>query len=90
HILHPVFKGLRLGYPTKVEGSSTMLLNDCAPTAQIVKYTFPARENLPKVAFPEVEVTWYDGGLLPVRPEGVPAGKNLNDSGGAVIFHGTK
>ncbi|HBX45582.1 MAG TPA: oxidoreductase [Porphyromonadaceae bacterium] len=90
HILHPVFKGLRLGYPTKVEGSSTMLLNDCAPTAQIVKYTFPARENLPKVAFPEVEVNWYDGGLLPVRPEGVPAGKNLNDSGGAVIFHGTK
>mgnify|MGYP000894041099 FL=1 len=90
HILHPVFKGLNLGYPTKVQGSSTMLLNDCAPNAQMVKYVFPQRDNMPKVGMPEVEVYWYDGGLLPMRPEGVPAGKNLNDSGGAVIFHGTK
>lgn len=90
HILHPVFKGLNLGYPTKVQGSSTMLLNDCAPNAQMVKYVFPQRDNLPKVGMPEVEVYWYDGGLLPMRPEGVPAGKNLNDQGGGVIFHGTK
>lgn len=90
HILHPVFKGLNLGYPTKVQGSSTMLLNDCAPTAQMVKYVFPQRDNLPKVSMPEVEVFWYDGGLQPTRPEGVPAGKNLNDSGGSVVFHGTK
>ena len=90
HILHPVFKGLNLGYPTKVQGTSSMLLNDCAPNAQMVKYVFPERENLPKVAMPEVEVNWYDGGLTPFRPEGVPAGKNLNDQGGAAIFHGTK
>jgi len=90
HILHPVFKGLKLGYPTKIEGSSTMLLTDCAPSAQIVKYVFPARDNMPKVAMPEVEVVWYDGGLLPPRPAGVPEGKDLNDSGGGVIFHGTK
>ncbi|MEX0647390.1 MAG: Gfo/Idh/MocA family oxidoreductase, partial [Balneolaceae bacterium] len=31
HILHPVFKGLELGYPTKVQGSSTLLLRDSAP-----------------------------------------------------------
>lgn len=90
HILHPVFKGLNLGYPTKVQGSSTMLLTDCAPSAQMVKYTFPARENMPKVAMPEVEVTWYDGGLQPFRSESIPVGKNLNDQGGGVIFHGTK
>ena len=90
HILHPVFKGLNLGYPTKVQGSSTMLLTDCAPNAQMVKYVFPSRNNMPKVAMPEVEVFWYDGGLMPMRPEGVPAGKNLNDQGGGVIFHGTK
>ncbi len=90
HILHPVFKGLKLGYPTKVEGSSTSLLTECAPNAQIVKYTFPARDNMPKVGMPEVEVYWYDGGLQPPRPKGVPIGKNLNNSGGAVIFHGTK
>ena len=60
HILHPVFKGLQLGYPTKVEGSSTMLLTESAPNAEKVKYTFPARKGLPKVAFPEGDVYWYD------------------------------
>lgn len=90
HILHPVFKGLKLGYPTQVQGSSTALLTECAPNAEMVTYVFPARVNLPKVAMPEVTVTWYDGGLMPPRPAGVPAGKNLNDQGGGVIFHGTK
>ena len=90
HILHPVFKGLQLGYPTKVEGSSTMLLTESAPNAEKVKYTFPARKGLPKVAFPEVDVYWYDGGILPERPKGLPAGKNLNDNGGACIFYGSK
>ncbi|MHB9054541.1 MAG: Gfo/Idh/MocA family oxidoreductase [Paludibacteraceae bacterium] len=90
HMMHPIFKGLKLGYPTKVQGSSTLLLTDCAPTAQRVKYTFPARDNMPKVAMPEVEVYWYDGGILPMRPEGMPAGKDMNDSGGGVIFYGSK
>ncbi len=90
HILHPVFKGLRLGYPTKVQGSSTLLLTDCAPNAQMVELTFPARDNMPKVAMPEVKVTWYDGGLKPMRPAGFPANKDMNDEGGGVIFHGTK
>lgn len=90
HMLHPVFKSLKLGYPSKVQGNSTLLLADCAPTAQTVKYTFPARDNLPKVGMPEVEVYWYDGGIQPMRPKGVPDGKSLNDSGGGVIFHGTK
>lgn len=90
HILHPVFKGLNLGYPTQIQATSTMLLTDCAPNAEFVTYTFPARDNMPKVGMPEVEVTWYDGGLQPARPEGIPAGVNLNDSGGGVIFYGTK
>lgn len=90
HILHPVFKGLQLGYPDRVQGSSTALLTDCAPNAQMVKYVFPARAKKEKVNMPEVEVTWYDGGLTPPRPAGVPAGKSLNDSGGGAIFYGTK
>jgi hypothetical protein len=90
HILHPAFKALKLGYPTRVQGSSTLLLTESAPNAQTVKFVFPARDNLAKVGLPEVEVHWYDGGLKPVRPDGVPANKDLNDSGGGVIFHGTK
>lgn len=91
HILHPVFKGLKLGYPTKVQGSSTLLLQDCAPQAQHVRLTFPARDNMPKVAMPEVEVHWYDGGMMPDRPKGFPEGMQLMGGGGGLcIFHGTK
>jgi hypothetical protein len=92
HILHPVFAGLKLTYPTRVQGSSTLLLTDCAPNAEMVKLVYPAREQRPdyKIALPEVEVTWYDGGLEPMKPEGWPAGKDMNNDGGGVIFHGTK
>jgi len=90
HILHPVFKGLNLGYPTKAQGSSTLLLTDAAPVAQKVRLVFPERESLAKVAMPEVEVHWYDGGLQPLKPDGWPAGKDMNNQGGGVLFHGSK
>ena len=91
HIMQPVVAALKLGYPTKIQGSSTLLLADCAPNAQRVKFTFPARDNMPKVAMPEVEVYWYDGGIMPDRPEGFPEGKELMPgNGGLCIFHGTK
>ncbi len=90
HILHPVFKGLNLGYPTKAQGSSTLLLTDAAPVAQKVRLVFPERKKLAKVNMPEVEVHWYDGGLQPLKPEGWPAGKDMNNQGGGVLFHGSK
>ena len=92
HIMHPIFKGLKLGYPTKIQASSTLLLTDSAPVAQAIRYTFPERivPEIKKVKFPELEVHWYDGGIKPVMPKGWPAGKDMNDSGGACIFYGTK
>ena len=97
HILHPVFIGLELVYPIHAQGNSSLLLNDCAPVAESVKLTFPARapkrawKGMKKNAqFPQVDVHWYDGGIKWDLPEGWPAGKNPNDSGGGVIFHGTK
>ena len=92
HIMHPIFKGLKLQYPSKAQGSSTLLLTDCAPNAQMVKLTYPERvaPRGSKVKYPEVEVIWYDGGLQPPKPAGWPAGKNMNNQGGGVLFHGTK
>jgi hypothetical protein len=92
HILHPVFKGLRLQYPIKAQANSTLLLTDCAPNAEYVKFIYPARTGLKtdKVKFPEVEVTWSDGGIKPMFPNGWPAGKDMNDGGGGVLFHGSK
>ena len=92
HIMHPVFKGLKLKYPIKAQGSSTLLLTDCAPNAQMVTLTYPERvaPKGSKIKYPQVQVIWYDGGLQPPKPEGWPAGKDMNDAGGGVIFHGTK
>jgi len=89
HILHPAFLGLHLGYPIRTQGSSTMLLNECAPTAQMCEFTFPERKKPRgmKMNLPEMKLTWYDGGLKPMMPEGWPEGKNLTNG---LIFHGTK
>jgi predicted dehydrogenase len=91
HILYPAFKALKLGYPVSVEAASSTLLTDCAPRAEHVKLVYPARESMPKVAFPEVEIHWYDGGFMPDRPAGFPQGRQLMGLGGGLsIFHGTK
>ncbi|HHP7240992.1 MAG TPA: Gfo/Idh/MocA family oxidoreductase [Cyclobacteriaceae bacterium] len=90
HILHPVFEGLKLGYPIKAQGSSTLLLENCAPNAQSVKLIFPERDKVGRTKMPEVEVYWYDGGIRPELPENWPAGKNPNKAGGGSFFYGSK
>jgi predicted dehydrogenase len=88
HNMHPVFKALKLGYPTRVQGQSTQLKKDACPHAQVVKMTFPARPNLPRMAMPEVEVTWYDGGFHAMIPETLPDGKIWQGEG--CTLYGTK
>lgn len=88
HNMHPVFKVLQLGYPIKVQGQSSQLKKDSCPVSQLVKMTFPARPNLPFMAMPEVEVTWYDGGLHAPIPENLPDGRKWLAEGCAL--YGTK
>lgn len=88
HNMHPAFKVLKLGYPTRVQGQSTQLKPDACPHAQIVKMTFPARPDLPNMAMPEVEVTWYDGGFRPMIPAVLPEGRTWQGEGCAI--HGSK
>jgi len=61
-------------------------MSDCCPTAEKVIYTFPERGQKYKLKLPEVQVTWYDGGLTPPRPAGAD-GKDLEN---CTIFYGTK
>ena len=63
HQLDPVFRSLKLEYPTSVEASTSGVNDETAPLASIVRYEFPARGGLPPVT-----LTWYDGGLMPARP----------------------
>ena len=90
HIIDPVFKALKLEYPTSVDATSTYFNNDSLPNAEIVRFEFPARDNLPKVAMPEVTVHWYDGGLMPSRLEELKPGELMGDENGGCIFYGTK
>lgn len=90
HIIDPICWALDLKYPIKVNGSSTLSNLYSPPHAQMVEYTFPARPAQGKVKMPEVKVMWYDGGLMPPRPEELAAGEMMGDSNGGIIFIGTK
>jgi len=92
HIVDPVFWALKLRYPTSVEASHSYDVREMwkraenketYPRASIVRYEFPARGDMPPV-----KLTWYDGGLLPPRPEELEDGRSIGDNG--VIFVGDK
>ena len=85
HILDPPFWALKLGYPVNVEASSTPVNSETAPSASIIHYKFPARGGMPPVT-----VTWYDGGLMPPRPEELEPERQMGGSDGGVLFVGDK
>jgi predicted dehydrogenase len=84
HNLAPVFSALKLGAPTSVHGSSTPVFKETVPLACIVHYQFPARGDMPPV-----QLHWYDGGLLPARPDELEDDRPLDPEDG-VIFVGDK
>lgn len=89
HVMHPIFTAMKLTYPTKVIGSSTPYTTDSPPNAEIIHLTYPVRQKPAnvKISFPEIQVSWFDGGLKPQFPENWPIDR-VQDSG--VLFHGTK
>ncbi len=89
HILQVAFKGMNLGYPEAVIGSSTMLMTDSCPSAQKITYRFPARDNMKRLSLPACQLTWYDGGLRPELPFNMPADKHFDDNG-VTVYYGTK
>jgi hypothetical protein len=67
------------------QGWDKVGVRETYPQASIVRYKFPAREDMP-----EVKVTWYDGGLMPSRPEELELGRLMGDDDGGVLFVGDK
>ena len=90
HIMDPVYKALQLGYPYAFEATSSQVNTESAPIAEKVTYYFATRSPKGKISMPPVEFSWYDGGLLPNRPDGLKPGKSPGDWGGGAIFYGTK
>ena len=95
HILDAVFWGMKLRYPVSAEGcistywhglwQKTNAKNEQFPRSTIVRYKFPAREGMP-----ELKLTWWDGGMLPPRPEELEEGRQMGDSDGGCLFLGDK
>ncbi len=84
HNLAPVWSALKLGAPVSVNASSTLFNQETLPLASIVHYEFPARGDMPAVT-----LHWYDGGMIPARPQELEDGRELSREDG-LIFVGDK
>ncbi len=86
HLIDHPYWALALTYPTSVEATSTPFGLDehgnpaSYPLATQVVYKFPARGSQPPVT-----LTWYDGGLMPARPDLLPEEVPLQRGGGAIL-----
>ncbi len=89
HLIDHPFWALNLGYPETIEATSAPwggTADDPVsyPMATKVHYEFPRRGLMPSVS-----LHWYDGGLMPQRPELLPVDVELEPEGG-VIFVGER
>jgi len=93
HIMDPVVRALKLKYPTAVQAFAPFKVVNWGrvdpagspPVASKVHYDFPARENMPPV-----KLTWYDGGLMPPRPDELNDDEPMGNWDGGVIMVGSK
>lgn len=83
HLIDHSMWALELGFPTTIETVSTPFNGATYPLATQTFYEFPARG-----AMPAVKMTWYDGGLLPPKPEEM--GEEELNKGGGVLIVGSK
>ena len=92
HVMDAAFSALKLKYPVSVQASHSWEVEEMwtrfdnketYPSAEVVHYQFPARGNMPPV-----KLHWYDGGILPERPDDLEPGRKIPESG--TIFVGDK
>jgi len=94
HILDPVFWSLKLKYATSVQGTYAANVvekwqkegvDESYPLGSMIHLEYPARGDMPPV-----KIHWYDGGLLPERPDELEPGRKMGDGDGGVLFVGDK
>jgi len=76
HSLDPIFRALKLKYPTTIQAVSTLVNQESYPSGSMIRYEFPARENMVPVT-----LTWYDGGLRPMRIPELDEGMQMGSGG---------
>ena len=80
HTLDTAVWALELEHPTIVEASSTPLNDETTPMAATYHYKFPARGQRPPI-----DLFWYDGGIIPPRPDCLEPNRDLPRDGGSLI-----
>lgn len=86
HNFDPACWALDLRVPLSIEAHGVGGVDSyIAPPGGIYTYKFGPRGNMPPVTF-----TWYDGGLMPPRPEGLEPDDQLGANGNGTLFIGDK
>jgi predicted dehydrogenase len=100
HVMDAASTILKLGAPSSIiateafnvvqipgatgwQASKRVDYNDSYPPASVIHVSFPARGEMPPV-----KLHWYDGGILPERPDDLEPERKLPESG--TIFVGDK
>lgn len=86
HNFDPAFWALDLREPLSIEAHGAGGVDSyMAPPGGLYTYQFGARGKMPPVKF-----VWYDGGLMPARPEGLDEDDQLGAGGNGILFVGDK
>lgn len=94
HIMDPVFRILPILYPSSAECSVATIWRemwndtpnvDACPPSSIIHLHYPRTDGKGSI-----KVSWYDGGLLPPRPEELSPEEPFGNWDGGVLLIGTK
>src|SRR5262249_9654544 len=86
HNFDPALLALNLLQPISIEASAAGGVDPyIAPPAGIYTYHFGPGGQMPAVKF-----TWYEGGLMPPRPDGLEDDDQLGANGNGILFVGDK
>jgi predicted dehydrogenase len=95
HFMDVPFRALKLKYPTSVECSvgsvfgdffKEAFYDDVCPPSSAIHLTFPSDDRKVK----EIKFSWYDGGIRPALPDGIPYEVMFASNDGGMIFYGSK
>ncbi len=94
HIMDPIYRILPVVYPNSVECSVATVWRemwndtqnaDACPVSSIVHLNYPRTDGKGNI-----KVSWYDGGLLPQRPDELLPEEPFGNWDGGVLLEGTK
>lgn len=94
HIMDPIYRILPILYPDSAECSVAGIWKekwndtqnpDACPPSSIIHLTYPRTDGKGSI-----KVSWYDGGLLPERPDELGPDEPFGNWDGGVLFIGTK